>query len=296
MIRKIPYTEIDFEKYRNCIQNSAQYHFFSTQEYLDILIGNHWEILVEDDYQAVMPIPFIKKLGLKFVMMPLQTQQLGIFSKEDNVFQNEAFLDFFQKHYRIYYYAFNAKNNFKTSLEQRTNFVIPKNNYALVKKNYSVHRRRNVRITEAIKDKITFHEIDSLQDSKEFFITHAVGGSKKMVNKFFQNMQKFNQAGLLRIFKLFFEGKLVSQAYLINSEKELALVNFINDKSYTKQNTASIILDQILQETIDKKDLNFHGSSIPAIADFYRRFGALEQHFACLYYSKWQILQQFFKK
>jgi hypothetical protein len=85
---------------------------FRRKKYLDTLIGNHWDVLVCNDYQAVMPVPFVGKFGFKFVVMPFQTQQLGIFSKQDNELLNDEFLRFLQKNYNIYYYAFNHNNKF----------------------------------------------------------------------------------------------------------------------------------------------------------------------------------------
>ncbi len=77
------------------------------------MLHQNWEILVDNDYEAVMPIPLAKKWGFNFVVMPLQTQQLGIFSEKDNSELNESFLAFFQQNYKVFYYAFNAKNGLK---------------------------------------------------------------------------------------------------------------------------------------------------------------------------------------
>lgn len=62
---------------------------------------------------------------------------------------------------------------------------------------------------------------------------------------------------LLKVYELYFEGELASQAYLIESEKEDFLVNFINDKKFSKYNLSSIILDQIFRKNIEKKILTF---------------------------------------
>ena len=93
---------------------------------------------------------------------------------------------------------------------------------------------------------------------------------------------------------MYFDGKLASQAYLIESEKEDFLVNFINDKKFSKYNLSSIILDQIFRKNIEKKDFNFHGSNISEIAEFYRRFGAIEENYAFVENSKIQLLISYF--
>lgn len=295
MIKRLKYEEIDWQKYQNCLEKSEQHIFFADKKYLDALIGRKWEILIDNDYEAVMPIPLAKKWGFTFVVMPLQTQQLGIFSEKDTPELNESFLDFFQKNYKVFYYAFNAKNEFKTLLKTRKNYKLFAEDYESIKKKYSIHRRRNVRITDVLQDKIKFSEAENLNHSESFFTENVIGFTNFSLKKrAFENMKNFLSQNLLKVYELYFDGKLASQAYLIESEKEDFLVNFINDKKFSKYNLSSIILDQIFRKNIEKKDFNFHGSNISEIAEFYRRFGATEENYAFVESSKIQLLKSYF--
>jgi hypothetical protein len=76
--------------------------------------------------------------------------------------------------------------------------------------------------------------------------------------------------------------------------KSCTLVGFANDKDYLKYNSSSIIIDQILQKSIANHIFSFHGSSIPAIADFYSRFGAEKESFSILQNSKIGMLKNLF--
>ena len=242
-----------------------------------------------------MPIPLAKTWGFTFVVMPLQTQQLGVFSKKDTPELNESFLAFFQQNYKVFYYAFNAKNEFKTLLKTRKNYKLFAEDYENIKKKYSIHRRRNVRITEVLQDKIKFKEAENLNHSESFFSENVIGFSNFSLKKrAFENMKNFLSQNLLKVYVLYFEGELASQAYLIESENEDFLVNFINDKKFSKYNLSSIILDQIFRKNIEKKDFNFHGSNISEIAEFYRRFGATEENYAFVENSKIQLLKSYF--
>jgi len=295
MIKRLKYEEVDWQKYQNCLEQSEQYIFFAEKKYLDLLLHENWEILVDNDYEAVMPIPLAKKLGFNFVVMPLQTQQLGIFSEKDTPELNESFLAFFQQNYKVFYYAFNAKNEFKTLLKTRKNYKLFSEDYESIKKKYSIHRRRNVRITDVLQDKIKFSEAENLNHSEFFFTENVIGFTNSSLKKrAFENMKNFLSQNLLNVYELYFEGELASQAYLIESEKEDFLVNFINDKKFSKYNLSSIILDQIFRKNIEKKDFNFHGSNISEIAEFYRRFGATEENYAFVESSKIQLLISYF--
>lgn len=295
MIKRLKYEEVDWQKYQNCLVQSEQYIFFAEKKYLDLLLHQNWEILVDNDYEAVMPIPLAKKWGFTFVVMPLQTQQLGVFSEKDTPELNESFLAFFQQNYKVFYYAFNAKNEFTTLLKTRKNYKLFAEDYENIKKKYSIHRRRNVRITDVLQDKIEFTEADSLNHSESFFTENVIGFTNSSLKKrAFENMKNFLSQNLLNVYELYFDGKLASQAYLIESEKEDFLVNFINDKKFSKYNLSSIILDQIFRKNIKKKDFNFHGSNISEIAEFYRRFGATEENYAFVESSKIQLLKSYF--
>ena len=295
MIKRLKYEEVDWQKYQNCLEQSEQYIFFAEKKYLDLLLHQNWEILVDNDYEAVMPIPLAKKLGFNFVVMPLQTQQLGIFSEKDTPELNESFLAFFQQNYKVFYYAFNAKNEFKTLLKTRKNYKLFSEDYESIKKKYSIHRRRNVRITDVLQDKIKFSEAENLNHSEFFFTENVIGFTNSSLKKrAFENMKNFLSQNLLNVYELYFEGELASQAYLIESENEDFLVNFINDKKFSKYNLSSIILDQIFRKNIEKKDFNFHGSNISEIAEFYRRFGATEENYAFVESSKIQLLKSYF--
>jgi len=47
---------------------------------LGIGVAENWDALVEDDYTAVMPLPWKKKYSFRYVYQPLNCQQLGIFT------------------------------------------------------------------------------------------------------------------------------------------------------------------------------------------------------------------------
>ena len=111
MIRKVAYTDIHFEKYNRCLENSVQKNFFARREILDFLC-EVWELLVYGDYEFIMPVPIKKKYGFKVVLTPLFCQQLGVFGSEKNAEIELIFLNYFKTNYRYFLYQFNAANDF----------------------------------------------------------------------------------------------------------------------------------------------------------------------------------------
>ena len=80
-IKYIHREHLDEEKYNQCIATSLQSKIYAFSWYLDIVCDN-WDVLVLDDYEAVMPIPWRKKYGIKYVYPPFWVLQLGVFSNE----------------------------------------------------------------------------------------------------------------------------------------------------------------------------------------------------------------------
>jgi hypothetical protein len=78
-IRHLKHSEIDLQKWDSCVQNAANALVYAESWYLDI-VSPHWEALVADDYEYVMPLPVKRKFGIPFLVQPPLSQQLGVFS------------------------------------------------------------------------------------------------------------------------------------------------------------------------------------------------------------------------
>ena len=102
MIRFLKHSEIDPEKWNQAVHNSLFSSIFVEFEMLDLLTTpDTWDALVQDDYEAVMPLPYRKKGVLKYVYTPFFMPQMGIFSeREITLDETEAFLRGSIRHWR----------------------------------------------------------------------------------------------------------------------------------------------------------------------------------------------------
>ena len=95
MIKPAYYTnaEIDKQKWDQCIRESNQAVIYAESVYLDYMAGE-WDALVYGDYEALMPLCFRKKWGIRYLYQPAFVQQGGIFtSLPINSLLVEGFLD-----------------------------------------------------------------------------------------------------------------------------------------------------------------------------------------------------------
>lgn len=270
MIRRLKYHEIDFEKYTKCLENSEQKNWYAKKEILDQLSGN-WEILVYNDYDAVMPIHLKKKIGLNFVHMPLFCQQLGVFSKADDAVLNSNFLAFLKKNYRVFLYSFNDKNHFETELEKRKNYIIPISDYEILKrKKYFKGRKSTVKWSQHL----IYKEVELDNATFSFIEKNFKGLSKKTDFNIFKNYIHFlEQNKTLKLCGAYLDEKMINLAILVIDQNQHSLFALINDNDFKNENGPSFLIDKILQNYIHEKSFNFMGSNIRGIQVFFKSFG-----------------------
>jgi hypothetical protein len=78
-IRWVKRDEIDKVKWNSCVHYAYNGNVFGYVWFLDV-IGKSWSALIEDDYQAVMPLIFRPALNKHEVFQPPFIRELGIFS------------------------------------------------------------------------------------------------------------------------------------------------------------------------------------------------------------------------
>ena len=297
MIRRVKYHEIDFEKYELCIENSVQRKYAATKNFLDIVAGKNWEIIVLDDYEAVMPITFVVKYGIRFVLNPKLCQQLGIYSREDSVEINDLFFKFFQKKYRIFYYPFNDCNVFSEQLPRRNNFIIFPDEYENVYQKYSPKRKRKIRQEPEIKENSKIIRQLGFDKVKNFIIENMLGAKANSndIHDFIALFKAFFDSGKLDFMGYYYHDELINLLAVYHDEKTNVLLGTINDHQFMKISGASVLFDEYLKETIAQKAFDFEGGDIPNIEEFFRGFRPELKTYPYIQNSKKSLIFQFFK-
>lgn len=296
MIRKVKYQEIDFEKYNACIENSVQKKFYAERIFLDISTDKNWELLIYNDYEAVMPIPFVKKIGIKLVINPKLCQQLGIFSPIDKLEVNDLFYNYLIKNYNVWYYAFNDVNHFSKSLKQRQNFLIFPDQYELVRQKYSPKRKRKLRLDQEVLENSEVVKNPDIEIIKRFIRSTGLGADRKDLEEFIDLLFKFFKNHKLDFYGFFYHQKLINLIAIYNDKYSLALLGTYNEREYVKLSGSSYLIDKVISENIETKIFDFEGSEIPAVEEFFRGFRPELKHYTCIQNSKKELLTNIIKK
>jgi len=296
MIKRLSYQDIDFEKYNNCIENSVQKKFYAERIFLDISTDKNWELLVYNDYEAVMPVPLIFKFGIKIVINPKLCQQLGIFSKTDSVEINDLFYNYFVKHFLIIYYGFNDVNSFSNTLKKRSNFLIFPDKYETVRQKYSPKRKRKLRLDQEVLDNSEIKKNFDLENIKAFIRSTGLGADDKNLEKFINLMTEFFLNDKLDFYGFFYHQKLINMIAVYKADYSMALLGTYNDREFVKLSGSSYLIDKVISENIETKIFDFEGSEIPAVEEFFRGFRPELKPYPCLQVNKKDLILRIIKK
>lgn len=280
MIRKVAYKDIDFEKYQECILNSFNYKIYAENWYLDAVTEKKWDCLIYGDYEFVMPLPFVKRFGVRLISMPILCQQLGIFGKQKDVKIFDLFFAELTKQ-KVEIYNFNDSNVFSdenVKINSKINQILDLNvDYEDLYSNFKKDRKKDIR---------RINSIENLEFSIEFKLEEFLHELKKKYPQFktdFYSTQKFrnllselSKHKKIRFVSLKQHENTIATLFLVESKKSLILLLSSKDTSGNFKGAFASIINKVIHEYgKDFSLLDFEGSSIASIHSFNESFGAV---------------------
>ena len=282
MIKRIKRTALDHEKYTACLQRAVNYRVYAEYWYLDSLCGDAWDCYVLNDYEAIMPIPYVKKFGIKFIAQPVYCQQLGVFHSQQ--FSKELFELFEKKLHRnlVKSYRFCEENTsmFQPKGELKTNFILDLNrSYNSILEEYTPNRRKELRRTSRMDLIIT--ETNDLSNFIQLKEKYDYISKNNLEDKFASIFGKLVQHQAISIFDIYTkDNKLIGSQLILNSKTRKICLSFARNKTLEKHNASAYILDYIIQQNAEQDViLDFEGSMLPEVAKFMKGFSPTDQKY-----------------
>jgi len=295
----LTHSEIDKTKWDACIDTAGNGLIYAYSFYLDYM-AMHWDALVLNDYEAVMPLTWNKKYGIRYLYQPYLTAQLGVFGKKITTEQVSSFIKSVPASFRFIDISLNNKNiegspaKFVTT---RSNFVLDLNKpYEVLYGNYRENIQRNI--------KKSFRLGCSFQKDFEVekVIELAVQQMKSQGNEESENIEHFR-----KLYHYLSSRHMAATYGVFSSEKKLlaaCVFFFSHNRAYyilvgnhpDSKNTGSshALIDAFIKDNERKHMLlDFEGSDIPNLAFFYSSFGAAHEVYPALkinrlpFYLKW---------
>lgn len=290
-IQYVRQDQIDTTKWDCCIDNAHNGFIYGYSYYLDAMSKN-WDALIMNDYEAVMPLTWNKKFGIRYLYQPPFTQQLGIFSSEQlsgdtiNIFLNHS-----KQHFQFGEIGLNFENKIDGGLA-RNNFILSLNkNYLAIESNYNSDLKKNLR--RAQKKELVYTKSNNFELTIELFkglYSKNLPSLKSESFELFKNVcqQVAERESLLLREVKDIENNLLSTAIFFQDKKRIYLILSATPPDGRAADAQHFLIDNLIREFENcPLLLDFEGSSIPSIAYFNQRFGAKNQSY---YFVKWNNL------
>lgn len=281
-IHYLSYKDIDLDKYNACISNALNSRIYAFSWYLD-RVTDRWSVLVLNDYEAVMPLPERKKMGVNYIYQAPWVQQLGVFSRSDlHEKQLIQFIDAIPKKFKLVDILFHSKNNFKSvHLSQRDNYLLDLNrSYQNIYKGFSKGRKSSVKLAQKnnLDIKINFDYgavIRLFLENKGLSIQRLTDDYLKLA-ELMETLIQRRQALVYQVFDQ--DGMLIGGAFILIEPHRLTYIFSAINEAGRKKQAMSYLLAHIFEENSNKKLIfDFEGSMIPEIGHFFKSFGASKE-------------------
>ena len=279
-IQHLRHTAIDYEKWDNTIMLSVNQLGYAYSWYLDI-VSPGWEALVSDNYEYVMPLPVKRKYGISYMVQPVLTQQLGIFSSQSI---NEDIIRLFIKKIPYYSYEINLNEmNFNAEITEVPNYVLSLNeSYESISKKYSKNTIRN--IEKARKQKLTLKSNLQIEEFVQFYNSvekNFISTNGILLKKLLEKAEQKKTITLLGVLNS--QNELIAALCLFFTGNRLVYLVPASNKEGKNASAMFLIVDFLIKnKTQSNIILDFEGSQIEGVARFYKGFGAINQPYYIL--------------
>jgi hypothetical protein len=288
--------EIDNDKWNLCIETAPNGLIYAYSFYLDGTADN-WDALILNDYEAVMPLPWRKKIGFYYLYQPFFSAQLGVFGNNINANLVENFLKAIPSKFKLWELSLNHQNIFRLNsfrLFERVNFVLPLNHaYETLYTNYSENIKRNIKksVQYGCHKKTDFDIDDVIELSRQQ--KHIASDDEFQKFKNLYLLLKDNSAS--KTYGIFSDkNELIASCVFTFSHNRAYYILVGNHPNGRTLGASHALIDAFIKDHAGQNlTLDFEGSDIKNLAFFYSSFGAMEEKYAAIkvnalpWYVKW---------
>jgi len=288
-LKYLEHKNIDYKKWDHCIENAGNSRVYAMSWHLDRTAGI-WDALVWGDYDVVMPLPYRKKWGIKYIYQPLFSQQLGIFPHPPE-FILKQFYSALIHHFRYADTQINSKNNQVSgpiTFLPRDNYLLNlSKNYHEIASGFSKNSSRNIK--KAHKNSLSFVAGIRIEDYLDFKRNNLPANLPDDTFKKLKSIIALGQyKGIGEIYGVYTnENALCAAVYFCRWKERVIYMNAATSLKGKELRGMFFLLDQFIQENAGSNLLlDLEGSTIPGVARFYAGFGAIPETYYQLKFNR----------
>jgi hypothetical protein len=276
---------LDEVKWNNCIDRADNGLIYGYSFYLDKM-ASHWDALVLNDYEVVMPLPWRQKWSIAYLYQPFLTAQLGVFGKQLSPDIIIEFLSAVPRKFRYWDFPLNYQNvraSPEFPLYQRMNFVLPLNKrYEELYTGYRENIKRNIKKSNkygsCVVREIPLDNIINLTKMQ------AKDVRDDDYTAFALLYQELKQKGRAKTYGVVSKaGDLLASAAFLFSHGRAYYLLVGNHPNGRTLGASHALIDAFIRDHAGQNFLlDFEGSDFRNLAFFYSSFGAKEERYAAI--------------
>lgn len=299
-IHYIKHAEIDSDKWNQCIDGAFNCRIYAYDWHLD-RTAIEWDALVYGDYEFVMPLPFRKKMGIKYLYQPIFSQQLGIFPTPSKTIFS-AFIAAVSNRFKYADIQLNAiniqeENNGDIFFERKNYLLSLTQDFKSIISGYSKNTKRN--IAKAQKQDLTIIEGIRLEAYLEFKAQNLPAGVDKSAIDKLKSLIAFGEyKGFGKIYGVYTPGnELCAAVYFCRWKDRVIYFNAASNEEGKNTGAMYYLINRFIEDNAEKNlILDFEGSMIPGVERFYKGFGAKPETYFQLKYNRLPLLFKWLKR
>ena len=283
------------------LANAANGLIYAYSYYLDHM-AKHWDALVLNDYEAVMPLTWNRKYGIYYLYQPFLTAQLGVIGKKITKEITEAFLQAIPKKFQFVEINLNTGNDFDVPgfhLKRRYDYFLDlTRTYKTIAPYYNQNLVRNIKkaVTAGCEyqSNIQANSVLELTASQLVQYTRLQKDDISLFKKLVEFLTAKNNASASGVYH---KNELVASCIFFYDKKRIYYILAGNDPKGKRIGASHYLLDQFIREHAGKEFVfDFVGSDFQSIALFYKSFGAEPDHYRSLKLNRLPRLVKWLKK
>lgn len=301
-ISYISNSEIDKTKWDTCIDHADNGLIYAYSAYLDCMAA-HWDALVLNDYEAVMPVTWKKKYGFYYLYQPFLSAALGVFGKGVDAHMLSSFLKAIPARYKYWDIYLNHGNFYSLSsfdLYERMNYVLDLNaSYDSLYKNFRDNVKRNIKKAFKLECKTAkdfpVDEVITLATQQMQSFARVNEHEFEQFKLLYAHFHKLGKAITYGIYNL--RNELIASCVFLFSHNRAYYILVGNHPDGKTMGAGHALINEFIKDHAGQPLLlDFEGSDIHNIAFFYSSFGAKQEKYPGIRYNKLPAILKWLKQ
>ncbi|MBP6430496.1 MAG: GNAT family N-acetyltransferase [Ferruginibacter sp.] len=288
-ITYLPYSHIDFIKWDNCIAQASNETVYAYSYYLNHMTI-HWDALVANDYEFIMPLTYNKKYGIYYLYQPPFCAQLGVFGNNITSKILEAFIQAIPLKFKYCDIYLNNENVFTIpNIYNRINYILDLNKpYNIIYDAFRENIKRNIKkckqLNTEVKKDIAINCIIELAKEQNATFSNLSNNNYQSLEQLFMYLKKQNKA---ITYGIYLQEKLLASAAFFFSGNRAYYILVGNSPDGKTLGASHALINTFIEDHANQNlILDFEGSDISSLAFFYSSFGAIEEKYSALKFNK----------